>query len=255
MATLTTHKLAVEIGSIAICADLDLTLAPGQCWGLLGRNGAGKTTLLHTLAGLRKPLAGEVMLDDRVLGELRRRTVARQLGVLFQEEADAFPATALETALIGRHPHLGRWAWENDKDIERAMQALRQMGIEDLAPRLVSTLSGGERRRLALATLLTQDPDILLLDEPTNHLDLHHQIQVLSHLRHLASASGKALLVILHDINLATRFCDHLLLLLGGEATVAGPTAQVIDSATLETLYQHPIAHVRHEGRDIWLPR
>lgn len=157
--------------------------------------------------------------------------------------------------MIGRHPYLGRWAWEDDKDVGRAIQSLHLMGIDDLATRLVSTLSGGERRRLALATLLTQDPDILLLDEPTNHLDLHHQIQVLSHLKKLATESGKALLVILHDINLATRFCDHLLLLLGGGTTVAGPAAQTIDVTTLETLYQHPIAKLHHEGRDIWLPR
>jgi len=255
MTTLTARQLKVEIGSVSIASELDLTLAPGQCWGLLGRNGAGKTTLLHTLAGLCSPHAGQVAVNDQPLDTLSRRETAKQLGVLFQDEADPFPATVLETALVGRHPYLGRWSWEDRDDRGCARSALRTVGIADLESRLISTLSGGERRRLALATLLTQDPEILLLDEPTNHLDLHHQIQILSHLRHLATERGKALMVILHDINLATRFCDHLLLLLGEGSTVAGPTQTVIDIQTLEQLYQHPLQQIDHEGGIIWLPR
>lgn len=255
MTTLEARQLDVTIGSVRVCSRLDLRLAPGQCWGLLGRNGAGKTTLLHTLAGLRDPHGGEVLLDDHPLRTMARRSVAQRLGVLFQDEADPFPATVLETALIGRHPYLGRWAWEDDSDEQRARRALRQVGIDHLEARLVSTLSGGERRRLGLATLLTQDPQLLLLDEPTNHLDLHHQIRVLGHLRELAESAGKALLVILHDINLATRFCDHVLMLLGDGETVAGPASRVIDAATLETLYRHPIEKVTHRNRDFWLPR
>ena len=255
MAILTAQQLDVAIGTVQVCAQLDLKLQPGQCWGLLGRNGAGKTTLLHTLAGLREPQNGEVLLDDRSLRSLPRRTVAQKLGVLFQDEADPFPATVLETALIGRHPYLSRWAWEDSADIERARLALRQVGIDHLETRLVSTLSGGERRRLGLAMLLTQDPALLLLDEPTNHLDLRHQVQVLQHLRNLADRTGKTLLLILHDINLATRFCNHLLLLLGDGETVAGPASQVIDAATLEALFQHPVQKIAHPGGIVWLPR
>ncbi len=255
MTTLATTQLKVEIGSVLVTAQLQLTLSPGQCWGILGRNGAGKTTLLHTLAGLREPQAGTVAVDDRPLETMSRRDAARHLGVLFQEETTPFPATVLETALVGRHPYLGRWSWEDGDDMECARQALRTVGIADLEARLVSTLSGGERRRLALATLLTQDPEILLLDEPTNHLDLHHQIQILNHLRQLATERGKALMVILHDINLATRFCDHLLMLLGDGSTVAGPAREVIDIQTLEQLYQHPLQQIDHEGSNIWLPR
>jgi len=249
------NGLQVTIGDISVCRDLNFTVEPGRCWGLLGRNGAGKTTLLHTLAGLRPPQTGTVLLNQHPLDSLPRRAIAQRMGVLFQEESNPFPATVLETALIGRHPYLGRWAWEDQDDIERAHQALRQMAINDLAQRQVATLSGGERRRLALATLLTQDPDVLLLDEPTNHLDLHHQISVLKYLRQLASQNGKAILIILHDINLATRFCDHLLLLLGNGDTIAGPATEVLNAGTLEALYQHPVTRVHHDGRDIWVPR
>lgn len=255
MTTLKAQRLDISIGGVSVCSDLDLTLRAGQCWGLLGRNGAGKTTLLHTLAALRAPQSGQILLDESGLDSIPRRTIAQRLGVLFQEEPDPFPTTVLETALIGRHPYLGRWAWEDGDDIERARHALQTMGIEALESRLISTLSGGERRRVALATLLTQDPDILLLDEPTNHLDLHHQMQVLGHLQRLAGENRKTLLVILHDINLATRFCDHLLLLLGGGETIAGPTREVIDAATLEALYRHPVIRISHEERDIWVPR
>lgn len=247
--------LQVTIGDISVCRDLNFTVEPGRCWGLLGRNGAGKTTLLHTLAGLRPPQTGTVLLNQHPLDSLPRRAIAQRMGVLFQEESNPFPATVLETALIGRHPYLGRWTWEDHEDIERARHALRQMAINDLAERQVATLSGGERRRLALATLLTQDPDVLLLDEPTNHLDLHHQISVLKYLRQLASQNGKAILIILHDINLATRFCDHLLLLLGNGDTIAGPATEVLNAGTLEALYQHPVTRVHHDGRDIWVPR
>ena len=124
MTTLATRQLDVEIGSVRVCSQLDLTVPPGQCWGLLGRNGAGKTTLIHTLAGLRPPLSGEVLLGDHPIRTLPRRTVAQQLGVLFQDEADPFPATVLETALIGRHPHLGRWAWEDHSCTWRVCDAL-----------------------------------------------------------------------------------------------------------------------------------
>ena len=183
MANLQTQSLDVRIGEVQVCRKLDLRVREGESWCILGRNGTGKTTLLHTLAGLRAADAGGITLNDRSLAALPRRTVARQLGLLAQEHRDSFPASVMETALIGRHPFLGPLQWESRDDISTARLALQSVGLQDLEQRNVATLSGGERRRLGIATLLTQDPALMLLDEPTNHLDLHHQVQVLELLR------------------------------------------------------------------------
>ncbi len=235
--------LDVAIGARTLCRGLDLTLQGGECWAILGGNGVGKTTLLHTLAGLRAPAAGSVLLEEQTLDRLPRRRVARRLGLLPQDSVDPFPASVLETALIGRHPHLGRWQQEGPDDLARARAALEAMSLSDLAARRTDTLSGGERRRLAVATLLTQDPQLLLLDEPTNHLDLHQQIVLLERLRGLAGA-GRGVLMVLHDVNLAARFCDHLLLLFGDGSWQAGAADPLLDAALLSRLYGHPVAAV-----------
>ncbi len=252
---LSTRGLAVAIGGKPVCNDLELAIHAGQCWALLGINGVGKTTLLHTLAGLRAPTAGRVLLNAQPIDGLPRRQVARQLGLLLQEEGDAFPGTVLETALSGRHPHLGRWQWESAEDITLAEQALAQVGLDGLASRQIDTLSGGERRRLSLATLLCQQPQLFLLDEPVNHLDLHQQISLLKLLVGLARDEAKGLLMILHDVNLASRFCDHALLLFGGGETLRGTTQSVLTAENLERLYGHPLITLAGPDGPVYLPR
>ncbi len=179
MSVLALDKVSLRIGTVDVCHALDVTFNPGECWAILGRNGTGKTTLLHTLAGLRATDNGSILLDGAAIEQLPRRRIAQHVGLLPQDSHDPFPATVLETALLGRHPHLSPWAWESAEDRALARAALAQVGLVDWDARTLATLSGGERRRVALATLLTQDPDILLLDEPTNHLDLHHQVALL----------------------------------------------------------------------------
>ncbi|MFW6346566.1 MAG: ABC transporter ATP-binding protein, partial [Halomonas sp.] len=178
MNPLRTRQLVIDIPGRADGQPLAFTVEGGQTWGVLGPNGAGKTTLLHTLAGLRPPRSGDVWLGERSLTDLRRRAVSQQLGLVFQDRQDGFPATVLETALVGRHPWLSPWQMEGGDDLARAEQALARLDVDHLADRLVNTLSGGERQRVSIATVLTQNPDIWLLDEPTNHLDLHHQVAV-----------------------------------------------------------------------------
>lgn len=254
MAGLELRKLQVTIGGKRVCNQLDLSVEPGQCWAVLGANGVGKTTLLHTLAGLRAPASGTILLDSRDMTGLARKSVARRLGVLFQERSAPFPTTVLETALIGRHPYLSRWDWEGAEDIERARAALAATDLAGLEARQIDTLSGGEQQRLALATVLTQDPDVLLLDEPTNHLDLHHKFTILGLLQGLAGAQAKSVLLTLHDVNLAARFCDHLLLLFGDGESLGGPTSEVLTLDNLERLYHHPMRQVADDGRVAFLP-
>lgn len=251
---LSTQQLTVDIGGKRVCSALELALQPGQRWGLLGINGVGKTTLLHTLAGLRPATSGEILWDGAPITSLPPRRRAQALGVLFQAEDDAFPGTVLETVLMGRHPWLGRWQWEGEDDRTRAHTALDQVGLSGFEGRPLDTLSGGERRRVELATLLTQAPQLYLLDEPSNHLDPHHQMALLGLLARRVTEHGKALLMTLHDINLATRFCDHLLLLFGDGEWRGGPVAEVLDSATLSRLYGHPMLAVDGPRGPVYLP-
>ena len=254
MPLLGTQALDVAIAGNPICSELDLEIRAGQCWGVLGRNGAGKTTLLLTLAGLRPAQQGEIRLDGESLHNLPRRRIARRLGVLFQDYSDPFPATVLETALIGRHPHLGRLDWESARDLSLAREALRQVGLEDFEQRPVGTLSGGERRRLAIATLLTQDPALALLDEPVNHLDLNFQIRMLDQLSQRAKRDGGAVMMVLHDVNLAHRFCDRLLLMFGNGETQQGPASEIATEANLERLYDHPVTTVAGPRGPVMVP-
>ncbi|MBS3800821.1 MAG: ABC transporter ATP-binding protein, partial [Thioalkalivibrio sp.] len=177
---LATRELIMDIPGRPAGAPLDLTINPGHCWGILGPNGSGKTTLLQTLAGLRLARGGRIEVQGRRIQDLPRAALARRLGLVFQTHHDGFPATVLETALIGRHPYLRPWDIETAEDYARARTALAEMDLADLEDRLVDTLSGGERQRLAIATVLTQEPRLLLLDEPTSQLDLHHQVAVLN---------------------------------------------------------------------------
>ncbi|WP_018719061.1 ABC transporter ATP-binding protein [Arhodomonas aquaeolei] len=254
MAVLEADSLDVRIAGQGVCTALSVALQPGQCWGILGANGTGKTTLLHTLAGLRPAQGGELRLDGESLPRIRRRALARRLGLMPQDSHDAFPTTVLETALIGRHPWLGTWEWEGRQDTALAEAALADVGLASLADRPVNTLSGGERRRLALATLLTQDPEIALLDEPSNHLDLHHQIRVLELITARGREQARTVVMSLHDINLAARFCDHVLLLFGDGQACFGETSTVLNETMLERLYGHPIRIIDDGERRAFLP-
>ena len=247
------RALNVAIAGRSVCRALDLAIAPGECWAMLGRNGAGKTTLLHTLAGLRAPLSGAIELDGRPLNALTLREIARLRGLLPQDDSDAFPATVRETVLIGRHPHLSRWQAEGPNDIRIARDALSAVGMEGTETRDVRTLSGGERRRVALAALLAQQPALFLLDEPSSHLDLHHQLALLERLTALARERGGALMMVLHDVNLAARFCDHALLLDAGDA-VAGAAGELLTAARLSRLYGVPLVQVSSPAGSAFVP-
>ena len=139
---LTTEELIIDIPGRAPGVPLNLSLQPGQVWGVLGPNGVGKTTLLHTLAGLREPRNGQLFLDGKPLTEIRRKLVSQQMGLVFQDRQDGFPATVLETALIGRHPWLSPWQLERGEDLAIAEQALEALDVMHLRGRLVNTLSG-----------------------------------------------------------------------------------------------------------------
>ncbi|HKT32882.1 MAG TPA: ABC transporter ATP-binding protein [Gammaproteobacteria bacterium] len=247
------HALSVTIAGKTVCQDLDLRLEAGDCLALLGPNGVGKTMLLHTLAGLRAPLQGEILLDGRPIGSFSRRRIAQRLGLLMQQPEASLPASVLEVALIGRHPHIDFWRWESHADVNLARRALKLVGLEGLEQRVQSQLSGGERRRLDIATILTQDSPTLLLDEPTHQLDLHYQLALLAHFQHLARDHGHGVIMSLHDVNLAARFCTRVLLMHGQGETALVPVTS-LNAEILSRLYHTQVTAVRAPGGNVFLP-
>ena len=242
-ARLSVRDLAIDVGGRSLCAAVDFDVRPGEIWAIVGPNGSGKTTLVVTLAGLRAPAAGTIAFDGRSLAVLSPRERARVRGYLPQDTFDFFAASVLDTVLVGRHPHVARWQWESGADIDAARAALGAFGLEALASRDVRTLSGGERRRVALAALLAQDPALWLLDEPASHLDLGQQIAALDVLAALARDRGKAIVMVVHELHLAARYADHAIALGAGRASV-GVADQVLTDDALSSLFAHRLVSV-----------
>ena len=245
---LSCDELRVSVPGRILVDELRLSLARGEFIAVLGRNGTGKTLTLLTLAGLRPAAAGRVELLGQDLAEMPRRDVARSLALLPQDTEDIFPATVLDTALIGRHPHVGRLRWESGEDYAIARAALDATSIADLAERDVLSLSGGERRRLAIAQVLTQAPDIYLLDEATNHLDPQHQLDALR-IFSAAADRGAGIIASLHDVNLAARFADRCLLLYGDGRWDLGPVSEILDETRLEEAYAVSMDSIEWRGK------
>jgi len=250
-APLAAAQLSVRAGTRELVRDLSAEFARSEMVAILGRNGSGKTLTLHTLAGLRPAAAGEVALNGTPIGRLARRQVALRLGVLPQDLEDGFISSALESVLIGRHPHLKLWQWESADDERLAREALAAVDLGEFAARRTNTLSGGEQRRVAVASLLAQQPQVFLLDEPTNHLDPHHQLGVLRLFRAL-SRSGRTVITTLHDPTLAARFADRVLLLFGDGRWSLGPMRD-LSAAALSELYLAPMIELNQDGRRVFV--
>jgi len=247
MSLISCNNLTVKIADTQVCENLTLSINAGESWAILGMNGCGKTTLLHTLAGLLLPQSGNINITTVNLNTLPRREVAQQLGLLLQHQEDHFPGTVLEAVLIGRHPHLKSWQWETESDEQLVFDTLKLVGLEHFSERSILTLSGGERQRVALATLLVQQTKIRLLDEPVNHLDIHHQHEVMKTLT--TNNDNIANMFVLHDVNLAARYCDHALLIYGDGKVLQGPSSEVLSEINLSELYQHPLQEISHNNQ------
>jgi iron complex transport system ATP-binding protein len=249
---LTTRSLGIRAGDRQLVSEMSVEFRPGEVTAILGRNGSGKTLTLHTLAGLRRPQQGVVRLDGTPLDNVRRRAIAQRLGVLLQDLEESFTSTALEAVLIGRHPHLSAWHWESTEDERLARDALTRVQMDAFAQRTTDKLSGGERRRIAIASLLAQAPQVFLLDEPTNHLDPHHQIAVLELFRAQANA-GRTVIATLHDPTLAARVADRVILLFGDGRWLEGPARDILTSEKLSELYLTRIIEIDTPERRVFV--
>jgi iron complex transport system ATP-binding protein len=230
---------------------VSLTVAAGGLVAVLGPNGSGKTTLLRLLAGTRVPSRGVVMLDGVPLSSMSRAVTARRIAVVPQDTHLAFDYTALEMVLMGRYPHLGAFAVEGPEDIEIARDALAAAGAVAFEDRLFSTLSGGEKQRVVIASALAQissapSPAILLLDEPTAALDLKYQLGVSSLLRRLHRERALTIVVSTHDLSLAAALCTTIVMLKQGRVIASGPVEEVLTGARIRDLYEVDVDVSRH---------
>lgn len=227
-ARLEAERLDFAYGGRRVVRDVSLALAAGEVIGIIGPNGSGKTTLVRLLSGVLVPQAGMVRLGGAPLTALGRREIARRIAVLPQAPRLDFPFTALEAVLMGRAPHRSGLGLPGRHDVEVARWAMTLVDVAGLASRPVDALSGGERQRVFLARALAQEPGVLLLDEPTAHLDLRHQVGILGVARDLARERGLAVASVLHDLNMAARWCDRLVLLAAGTVVAAGSPGDVL---------------------------
>ena len=209
----------------------------GRIVGLLGPNGSGKTTLLRVLSGILRAQSGSVTVDGLDIRRLSRRELARRIAVVPQETHAAFDFTVLEIVLMGRYPHLGAFELEGAADLEIARDALEATGTRTLEARPFSTLSGGEKQRVVIASALAQASDALLLDEPTASLDLGYQFEIATLLGRLNRERGTTMVVSTHDLNLAAALCGEIALLKQGRVLAQGSTQDVLTEANIRALY------------------
>ncbi|WP_420749814.1 ABC transporter ATP-binding protein [Rhodococcus sp. O3] len=242
-----------RLGERTVLHGVDLEVAKGEVIGLVGPNGSGKTTLLRTCYRALPITAGAIVLDDEKIHTLRRRQVARTIGVSTQEPVAFGGLTVRESVRLGRTARRGWLTPFQPEDDDVVAGVLDQLALTSQADRDVTELSGGERQRVSIARALAQEPKVLLLDEPTNHLDLRHQLGVLELLRELA-ARGLAVLVTLHDLRLATEYCDRIAVLQAGEVVAVGTPEHVLTTELLGAVFGVR-GSVRTTGRrvlDLW---
>ena len=229
--------LGLSAGNRELVRALDLALAPGQFWALLGRNGAGKTSLILALAGLRAPQSGKIALAGSPLATYRKSELARRVAVLLQDEDTDFWGSVFDYVMLGRYPR-SRSAFSRDEEgAALARQRLIELDLADRSSQAYRTLSGGERQRARIAQVLVQDAEIVLLDEPLQHLDLRHQGQVMRILSGCAG-NGKTVLAALHEPGHAARHCGFSLLLYDAGRASLGRSSDMLTQANLEALYQ-----------------
>lgn len=237
MSTLTTDKLTLAYDQAVIIAGMDVMIPSGKITALVGPNGCGKSTLLRGLARLLNPRGGAAFLDGRAIHQLPTRELAKQLGILPQSPVAPEGLTVRELVAQGRYPHQSwfqQWATDDEAAV---LKALELTGMVELAERPVDALSGGQRQRAWIAMTLAQETSVILLDEPTTFLDLSHQIEVLQLLERLNRDEGRTIVMVVHDLNHATRHASHVVALKAGTVAAAGPPTEVVTPQLLRTVF------------------
>ncbi|MBS9373063.1 ABC transporter ATP-binding protein [Rhodococcus sp. B50] len=235
--TLIAENLELGYGNRTVVENLDLTVPPGRITCIVGANACGKSTLLRSMSRLLSPRGGHVLLDGKDVHRLPAKKLARTLGLLPQSPIAPEGIVVADLVGRGRHPHqrvLSRWSREDDAAVADALAATH---TTELAERSVDELSGGQRQRVWIAMVLAQQTDLLLLDEPTTFLDVSHQVEVLDLLTDLNRDRGTTIVMVLHDLNLAARYADHLVAMAGGSIYASGDPSEVLTGETVRAVF------------------
>jgi iron complex transport system ATP-binding protein len=246
MVTLKILGVECNYGSVRVLENVSFSIGSGELVGLLGPNGSGKTTLLKTISGTLKLKAGAVYLNEAEVFEMGSREIARNIAVVPQKTDINFDFTALDIVLMGRHPHMSRFKMEGEKDLRIAKDAMELTNTWHLAERHINELSGGERQRVIIARALAQEPKVLLLDEPTTHLDVNNQLEIMELLKELCVEKRLIVLAVFHDFNLASRYCDHAILLDKGKIASIGDIDEVLTSENIRRVFHVDAVVKRH---------
>ena len=228
------QHLSYAYGKHQVLKDISFTAQPGDCVGILGNNGAGKSTLITCLNKIRKPNSGSVLVDGANVFQMSRQETARTIAYVAQKN-EMSQTTVYDAVLLGRKPYM-KWGLVKE-DYDLCDEMLERIGMADFKLHYINELSGGEAQKVMLARALAQQPKLLLLDEPTSSLDIHNQYQVLKIVRDICHNDGLTAIVVIHDLNLALRFCDRFLLLRRGEVYAQGDYS-VLSPETLKNVYQ-----------------
>jgi ferric hydroxamate transport system ATP-binding protein len=238
--------VSVTIDGVHVLDGVSLVVPAAGVTGVIGQNGSGKSTLLKLLARQEKATGGQIVLEDQPLDTWKERAFARRVAYLPQEPPSAPGLTVAELVAFGRYPWHGALGRFSSTDAQKVEQAMMLTGTQSFRDRLLGTLSGGERQRCWLAMLLAQDARLLLLDEPISALDVAHQVRVLGLVRRISMERRLAVVLVIHDINLAARYCDHLVALKRGRLIAQGSPARFMTSAQLEAIYDVPMGVLHH---------
>ncbi|MBZ4023718.1 Fe(3+)-dicitrate ABC transporter ATP-binding protein [Rhodobacter sp. TJ_12] len=247
---LKTQALQLGYAGRKICAEVSLAVPEGRFSVILGPNGCGKSTLLRGLCNLLPPQAGQVLLDGQVIARLPARRLAQQIGLLPQSAQAPSGITVEDLVARGRYPYQGPFRQWSPEDARIVAEAMAATGVTDLAQTEVGALSGGQRQRVWIALVLAQQTPILLLDEPTTFLDIAHQLELLELLQRLNRDQGRTIVAVLHDLNQACRYADHLVVMAAGRVVAEGPPARLMTPGLLRQVFgleavilDDPISH------------
>jgi len=256
LVVLKVHDIECAYGSARVLNGLTFSIERGGFTGVIGPNGSGKSTVLRCISRVLKPVRGSVFLDEHNLYGLSALETARKMAVVPQETAVNFSFTVEEVVLMGRSPYLGRFQAEGKRDFEVAARAMELTNTGYLADRLITAISGGERQKVIIAKALAQEPKIILLDEPTSHLDINHQIEILNLLQRLNREAGLTVISVFHDLNLASQYCDDLILMQNGAIFALGKPGEVLTAGIIKNVYGADVLVKKHPvtGRPTVMP-
>lgn len=250
------RNVSYKYADVPILHGISLQIPRTLITGILGPNGSGKTTLLKVLSGINKPYDGQVWLNGKLLEEYSRSEIARQIAFLEQNNASSLPFTVREVVEMGRYPWLKPLTPLSSKDKEIVECALRCFDLIKKQDQTVETLSGGERQLVSLARAMAQEPQILVLDEPTTYLDIGHQSMVMEYLRKWHSQSETTILMVMHDLNLSSQYCDHIIVLEQGRTVAMGGKKEVLCEELITRTYKANFSMIKHpvSGAPQFLP-